>query len=1703
MKIRRIFLYLFFGLLYQNFTFATIIESAGSGNWNVAATWANNSVPGASDTAVIKSGHIVQVTSPHSITGINVENGATLIVDGNGSLTSLGNITQDGTFTVNGTLNLKGGIHQINVANSFSGTGSLNIADGFTVTMNGATWAPAISNISLVGTLNGDVAFTIPMGTTLTWAWGTFGLINPITNDGTITIQQHNYVYEHNTSSNIINNGTFNWNHGHFDFGGGINTFINNGIFISSSNASTCKMDFENNGTTTLNSGIFTENITNNTGKTISIGNGADVTTFGNITQNGNFTLNGTLNMKGGTHLINVANSFSGTGSLNIADGFTVTMNGATWAPAITNISLVGTLNGDVAFTIPMGTTLTWHWGAFGLINPITNDGIITIQQHNYVYEHNTSSNIINNGTFNWNHGHLDFGGGINTFINNGIFISSSNASTCKMDFENNGTTTLNSGIFTENITNNTGKTISIGNGADVTTYGNITLNGNFTLNGTLNMKGGTHLIYVANSFSGTGSLNIADGFTVTMNGATWASAITNISLVGTLNGDVAFTIPMGTTLTWHWGAFGLINPITNDGIITIQQHNYVYEHNTSSNIINNGTFNWNHGHLDFSGGGKTFTNNGIFISSSNTNTCKMIFDNNGTSTLISGTFTENIINQLGKSITIPIDGLVTSTYNITQGGNFIINGTLNASNGTIDINTANSFSGTGTLGFNYPTTINLNSAWTPTLSTINLNSAIINGTGSITVASGKTLTIGDTWFNNSTTLTNNGTFNINGGYSHNFVGDIINSATGTLNWNGGNLDGAGGFQTLTNNGIMNVTGSPTISYLDITNSGTLNTTVDCEFGATASFTNQSAGILNAQSGIAKFSNNLTNNGTLKGNGKVNISYIPFTGSGNVSPGASPGTLSIIGDYTNSILNIEINTSMGVVTKDSLYVSGNVTLGGTLNVTETGNAPSGNYIFLKTGGWITGSFSSINIPDCYTLEIDQDKITLKKGIAKIWDGTVNTWDQDNHWNPVGVPCPLDNVIINSGECNLNIQPDMKSLTINGGALKKIDAATYAINVKTTVAAAGTINVFAGTLDINDTLDNNGTIQGYANIDLINATVIGGYGKWAPGNSTGVLDAKGTYNNEVIEMEIGGNGGGVGTVELDKLNVSQTMVVGGNLDLLWLGGTIPVGTRTLMECAGGANCRTGSFGTINLPPQCPPGKCNIIYTGTEVRLENTEPIEFKGSCTWLGGTGNWSTVAKWSCNDVPNSNDDVIINSGNVTVDNPTTVKTMVLGQNAILSGNKSLTISGALSWTGGDINIENDVTVGGATISGNVSVSGGNLILGEGGTVENAQLMLKNQAILTIPADKTLNLNYSNAGSLTTTGSASIINNGNLNKTGDENLDIFPAFINNGIFKIAGGTASFKNNLTNNNVIKGTGTLNLTAANILNMGAVAPGNSPGTINIIGNYPNKKIIIEILESGGVTSYDKLIASGDVILTPNDELVIDHLGGIINYANYTNILSCTGGPDCRKETFNTVTYPPFCAGECSIEYLATSVNLIYEKQLPVELAYFTGRLVGKETILNWTTLSEENAATFDIMRSANGNEWVYLGEIAANGTTSSTHDYSFIDTDPLAGENYYRLKQHDLDGSIYYTKVIRVQTPIKKSWKLFPNPVQDILEVRFSNNEDGILQIFDATGRLVLKQELQSEKSISVDLSNLNSGLYWVQMTGFKTEMVVKY
>lgn len=1277
---------------------------------------------------------------------------------------------------------------------------------------------------------------------------------------------------------------------------------------------------------------------------------------------------------------------------------------------------------------------------------------------------------------------------------NGELIIASTFLLDCTGDILQNGTITVNGTMTnTGNIDQNGTITVETGgvfNHANNTTN-TITQNGIFTVNGTLNLNGGTYLLNVQSSFSGTGVINLENYNTIGPN-VYWNPIIPTINFAANsdanLYGEIKFTISAGTVFNFYDGVgqIALSSDITNYGTINIEGSTDV--HHLNSNFINFGTTNWNNGDVD---GNNIFTNVGNFNTLDVPNYFDMEIVNTASGIITGGgSFDSPITNDVGGVITVPASKTFTKPNNgMTQNGSFNVNGTLNMEGGMYSITPVNSFSGTGTLNMSGNLDFQAATSWEPAINIINFNDGNTTGKGDIVILSGTTCNWAGSSMNYTPTnmLTNYGVINVEGiaGTNSNINNENI------INLNSGGIEANS--ITLSENSIFNLNANNSYVGISIDNYGIINVNQNTTFyGGLTCFSSSKLSLYNNKVLTVPTGNINNSNGNIVGNGSI-VGDL-FSNTGTISPGFSPGTISITGTGDLGNLNIEIIESLGVVKQDSIYISGNVSLCCNLTITMSGTIPEGSYTILKTGGTITGTFGVVSLPPCFSIDYGPNSIKLIKGQTKIWSGGASNWNIDNNWDPYGVPCPLNPVIINDGEVSLDINPQMKNLTINGGILKKINAATYSINAKITVAAAGTINIFDGILDINDTLDNNGTIQGYTTIDLVGATVIGGYGNWAPGNSSGTLSNTGTYNNEMIEMEIGGNANGIPMVEHDKLNVTQSMVTDGDINIKWLGGTVPIGSRVIMECAG-ANCRTGTFKTITFPPECD-GNCNIIYNSQQVILENTEPIEFKGTCIWLGGNGDWDNASNWSCNDVPNSNDSVVINDGNLTIDGSTTVKSLSFS-GGTLTGSGSISVLQNTTWSGGSINLSGQTNFGIATISGDLSL-GSILNINENSVLIDAILNLSPTSAINIAQNKSLTIQ--NSGEIFSTNGGILTNSGTILKSGLGNFIFQNPFLNNpsGILQIdEGGTLSFENDFINNGVIKGTGTLDLSLANQIDMGFVSPGNSPGTLNIIGNYTNKNLIMEILESGGAVTHDLLVVSNNVNLG-NDVLTINYLGGVIPEGDY-QLIMCSGG---ITGSFTTINYPAFCNSGCQILYEADGIKLHVEAGLPIELNKFTAKKQGESASLDWTTVSELNVKNYAIFRSNDGLTWEILAEIPAVGNTNSAQQYTYIDNKTKTGDNLYKLKINDLDGSFTYSPIVSLNFNNKSDWKIYPNPVNEVISFDPGKQQDGLFQIIDFQGNVVIQQQFHAKEKSQINISQLPNGIYCFCLPGISCKNFVK-
>lgn len=180
-------------------------------------------------------------------------------------------------------------------------------------------------------------------------------------------------------------------------------------------------------------------------------------------------------------------------------------------------------------------------------------------------------------------------------------------------------------------------------------------------------------------------------------------------------------------------------------------------------------------------------------------------------------------------------------------------------------------------------------------------------------------------------------------------------------------------------------------------------------------------------------------------------------------------------------------------------------------------------------------------------------------------------------------------------------------------------------------------------------------------------------------------------------------------------------------------------------------------------------------------------------------------------------------------------------------------------------------------------------------------------------------------------------------------------------------------------------------------------------------------------------------------------------------------------------------------------------------PVEISSINGRWEDSRVHLTWRTATETNNHGFEIQRSIAPaqDRWEIRGFVAGSGSSTSDHDYSFIDEhmaeDEMAGQLSYRLRQIDNDGTSQYSPVIEIFPIVERASIMvnspYPQPAENMAFVRFTLpvREEISIALYDVLGRDVLelhKQQLYDAGTHTVKVlwNEISPGLYLLRLEG---------
>ncbi len=172
--------------------------------------------------------------------------------------------------------------------------------------------------------------------------------------------------------------------------------------------------------------------------------------------------------------------------------------------------------------------------------------------------------------------------------------------------------------------------------------------------------------------------------------------------------------------------------------------------------------------------------------------------------------------------------------------------------------------------------------------------------------------------------------------------------------------------------------------------------------------------------------------------------------------------------------------------------------------------------------------------------------------------------------------------------------------------------------------------------------------------------------------------------------------------------------------------------------------------------------------------------------------------------------------------------------------------------------------------------------------------------------------------------------------------------------------------------------------------------------------------------------------------------------------------------------------------NLYYLSRStgalVKIVSDISLPLNLLAFTVAATEAKTVkIDWKIALEAAPFTFEVERSIDAQNWQKLATLAGQSDISS---YSFVDTQPIDGPNFYRLKMRDSASKTNYSGIKQIVLDYSMSL-LYPNPAQDFILLPAEFNT---LHIYNSKGTNVTAGcKIANQK---IHIAALPPGLYFV-------------
>ena len=172
------------------------------------------------------------------------------------------------------------------------------------------------------------------------------------------------------------------------------------------------------------------------------------------------------------------------------------------------------------------------------------------------------------------------------------------------------------------------------------------------------------------------------------------------------------------------------------------------------------------------------------------------------------------------------------------------------------------------------------------------------------------------------------------------------------------------------------------------------------------------------------------------------------------------------------------------------------------------------------------------------------------------------------------------------------------------------------------------------------------------------------------------------------------------------------------------------------------------------------------------------------------------------------------------------------------------------------------------------------------------------------------------------------------------------------------------------------------------------------------------------------------------------------------------------------------------------------------LPVSFTAISAYQQAGNISVEWKVSNPFNIEKYEVVRSSDGINFNKVAEQKASGINGSDAGYFWLDMNPLAGDNFYRIRSIGQGGDIKYSSMVKVTMKNgAEAISVFPNPLNgNNFSLQLTNMPKGMytITLSNKMGQIVHTENFQhggGSVSVLVELKHhIPAGIYDLRVSG---------